>query len=239
MSQQFSNSISVGIKTCAYLNNACKVFDRTQESANHFFDVYDELGKGVSGAPSHKRQDLLRAMLVFSSAGIDIFLKQIIADSLSIVIQNDNDAHKMFTGFVEKRLKKGSIEEKMKNGESMNLKFIAGAISADDTRLFLLNEYKKTLTDNSLQSKDEVFRVAAAFAIESKEILKGINDEDLGKVFRARNSVIHELDIDFSKSKDSNTRKRKKKETIQQCSIMFCIMLNFLQELNIKLNDQK
>lgn len=240
--KKFSIGIDKKIRKKDQLLKVCKVFDRTEESVNHFFEIYTELGRGKTGAPSHSRQDLLRAMLVFASAGIDIFLKQIIKNSLPAVIETDNGAQTMFIQFIERRLKKTRESDKIvsiQENTQVDIKFIAGAIGSNDTRNYLLKEYEKDLVNSSLQSRDEIFRVAAAFAITSEKILGKIKADSLKDVFLARNDVIHEMDIDFNKTVASDTKKRKQDETVKQCKIIFEIMNNFLKEVSLKLENDK
>jgi hypothetical protein len=49
------------------------------------------------------------------------------------------------------------------------------------------------LTASSLQSKDQLLRVAAYFAIEASEISADL--AKLQKIFQARNQIAHEMDI--------------------------------------------
>lgn len=240
--KKFSNKIDKSLRKKDVLSKTCKVFDRTEESVNHFFEIYNESGKGKTGAPPHSRQDLLRAMLVFSSAGIDVFLKQIIKDTLSAVIKSDADAQKMFIQFIERRLKKSSEDDKVIVSQvdiQIDIKLIAGAFGSNNTKEYLLKEYEKELVNNSLQSRDEIFRIAAAFAITSEKVLGKINAGNLKEVFSARNDVIHEMDIDFNNTTASDTKKRKQEETIKQCKVILEIMHNFLKEVNLKLENDK
>ena len=52
------------------------------------------------------------------------------------------------------------------------------------------------VSHDSLQSKDQIFQVAAIFDIPSSKVHP--KPSELADVFRTRNRIIHELDIDFT-----------------------------------------
>jgi hypothetical protein len=68
------------------------------------------------------------------------------------------------------------------------------------------------LTGSSLQSKDQLLRVAAYFAIPSDEITKSPNK--LKAVFETRNQIAHVMDILLGQA--NRGRRQRKSETIRE-----------------------
>ena len=126
----------------------------------------------------------MRAALVFAAAGLDSCVKQLVRDALRIVIAHDEEAHRQFTGYVRSKLRR-------KDGR--DLRFLAEAIAADKPTLYIQDQLVSELTRSSLQSKDQILRVAAYFAIAPAEISNDL--ERLHEIFQVRNQIAHEMDI--------------------------------------------
>lgn len=207
------------------LKRAVKVFDRTKDSVNHFHTVYKSLGS-KQGSPTHVRQDLLRAMIVFTSSGLDALLKQVISDGLSEVIERNSSAHELFVKFIERRLKKTDSEIVV-----ADLRFLSEMLGAVDQRHRLIKEYEYDLTSGSLQSKEEIYRVLNAFAVPNHEVIQKSEEKTVEEFFSTRNEIIHEMDIEFSDSTKSNTRKRRSDDVSRRCVSMFKLMKLFLDNV--------
>jgi NADH dehydrogenase FAD-containing subunit len=69
-------------------------------------DVAGASTREAKGTPTDEKQDLLRAMLIFATAGLDSMVKQLITDALPSVIEIDLGATAMFKKYVERRLEK-------------------------------------------------------------------------------------------------------------------------------------
>ena len=111
-------------------------------------------------------------------------VKQLVRDALQTVVSKESGAHAQFTDYVQGRLKRM---------DPASLKFLAETIAAESPSEHLKQELTRELTDSSLQSKDQLLRVAAYFAIPAGEISKDMTK--LKKVFDTRNQIAHEMDI--------------------------------------------
>lgn len=74
--------------------------------------------------------------------------------------------------------------------------FAAAALVAPDIKAHLVDALANELTAGSLQSPDELKRVAVFLGANPKKIVA--NEDSLKQAFHARNQIIHEMDIDFS-----------------------------------------
>ena len=81
------------------------ILRRTFWTASSFLTILDtRLGERSRGAPSDEDYDLLRAMLLFTCAGIDSMMKHIIREALEVVIERVEKAEDNFRDFVQRRL---------------------------------------------------------------------------------------------------------------------------------------
>lgn len=170
------------------------ILDHAVASVQSFSDAFDKVRahRGASrGMPTDEDQDLLRAMLVFAGAGLDSMTKQLIRDSLPVLLGKDVAVQKRFEEFVFRRLRGDEEDPDLVTGN----RFLARLLAAPQPRIQLIEEYIKDLTGTSLQSADELMRAAAALGIDPKSV--NIDPKQLKAVFHVRNKIIHELDIDL------------------------------------------
>ena len=165
-------------------HSACQpahaILEGASESASSFEHIF-QAGLDSSG---DEDQDLLRAMLLFSSAGLDSMVKQLARDALPIVIELNAGAREQFRIFVERQLR----------NDQDRFALLSAAIVGDKEELqhVLISD----LTAKSLQSVEELSRTAAYFDIATIDLIPDPNA--LRDVFIARNQIAHEMDVDSS-----------------------------------------
>jgi len=148
--------------------------------------------RGARGSLTDEEQDLLRAMLVFASAGLDSMAKQVIHDTLPQLTDRHDKAKAALEVYATRRLGRVEIEDQM----SVDTKFLARVLVSPSPRSGIVEELVRELTAGSLQSPDEVLRVVHHLGMDPKEL--PATPQRLRDVFVARNRIIHEMDIDFS-----------------------------------------
>lgn len=118
--------------------------------------------------------------------------------------------------------------------EGIDVKLLTSALVAPAPKAVLVQELVTDITSRSLQSKDELFRVAQYFAVPSDTLTR--DPSLLKKIFDARNQIIHEMDIDFSKSSKRGFRRiRSKQVMIKYTTEIFRIGTVFLREVDARL----
>lgn len=209
---------------CEY---AYLILCNAHDASSSFLDIFDTTRRtrNARGAPTDEEQDLLRAMLAFASAGLDSMIKQLVVNTLPSVIDRDVGAAESFKSFIEKRLNKG---------EKLDHRLIADVLCSAQPRVRLINVLVKELTAGSLQSSDAVFRTGSFFDIPSNDICGDPNR--LTQVFRARNEIIHEMDIDFDQP-NRNRRPRGRQAMIDNTNLIFSVADSFLREVANKLDN--
>jgi hypothetical protein len=195
------------------------------DAVRSFLDTFETVRKTrkAKGMPTDEEQDLLRAMVLFASTGLDSTVKQLIRDGLPAIIDRDEGAAVQFKDFIEKRLK---------DGESGSRRFLADILGDQNPRGRLLSQLVRDLTSDSLQSAEQLLKVAAYFNIPSERITKDIGQ--LKKIFIVRNQIGHEMDIDFSQTNRSR-RPRARDKMIEYATELLRIAAAFLVEVDSKL----
>lgn len=181
--------------------NAYYILCSAHEAASSFLEIFEKerrVRKAI-GSPTDEEQDLLRAMLVFASSGLDSMLKQLVHDTLPAVICKEKGAHELFREHIERKLKKGS---------ETDIKYLATVLACPDPRQTMMRDLVDSLRANSLQSKDQLLKVGAHFNILSAKLSSDF--DFLQKIFEARNQIAHEMDIDFTQSNRSRHSRRTK-----------------------------
>jgi len=196
------------------------------DAVKSFLDIFEAIrtSRKAKGASTDEEQDLLRAMVLFAGAGVDSTVKQLIRDTLPAVIEHDEGACLQFKDFIEKRLK----------DEGNSRRFLADIIGDHSPRSLLLNHLVRDLTSDSLQSAEQLLKVAATFNIPSPKISTDI--KRLKEIFAVRNQIGHEMDIDFSQTNRSR-RPRAKDKMVKFASELLVIAGSFLAEVDSKLPD--
>ena len=163
--------------------------------------------KELKGRLTLPEEDLLRAAVVFTGAGLDATLKQLIRDTLPKLLETSRQAHDKFERFAADTLGTGEIAD---------TRAIARYLTSRDPRERLIEDYVYDLTGSSLQSADQVDTTAGALGISDGELRKRIGG--LRTLFVARNEISHELDLQkLSKPGDRTRRSRKMQRTQALC----------------------
>jgi hypothetical protein len=184
------------------------------DSVNGVLESLDTLrairkkGQGdIRGRMPESEADLLRAAVVFTGAGLDATLKQLIRDALPKLLESSTQAHDKFESFAAGRLGTGEIAD---------AKVIARYLTSSDPRGRLIEDYVYDLTGSSLQSAEEVQLSAGALGIDGAPLRKRITN--LRPLFVMRNEISHELDLQRpEKQGDRSRRTRSMPKTIEQC----------------------
>lgn len=205
------------------LKDSYTVLYSTYNTCSELYEIFIEIGKNKNDKNlNNKQEDLLRAMLVFATSGLDSLIKQLIRDALPrIILKDENEGAKVqFKKYVKRSLS---------NNQQINKNFITDVLISDTPKKELINKLIRNLTSNSLQSKEELFKVAAYFDIPSNNLFK---DSDLlEEIFNVRNQIAHEMDIDYTINEKRN---RNREEMINYTKTILEIGNNFLIEVGNK-----
>ncbi len=134
------------------------------------------------------KQNILRSIILFSCSGIDAIVKQLIIETLENVIERDEGAQEQLRKFVTRKLKKNN---------EVDYTLFASLLTARDSRKNLINLLKQELTFDSLQSSEQLYKVAGYFNIATDSIVDNQKKKILSEAFATRNRIVHQMDVDF------------------------------------------
>lgn len=174
-----------------------------------------------SESESDDKQNLLRSALVLTCSGIDALIKCLVNDALNAVVEHDEGAQEQLKNYIREKIKK----------DYDDAKFLSELFISKDPRKKSLQILKAELTHNSLQSAEEIFRIASYFNIETKEL--GVPISTLKDIFNTRNIITHQFDFDLSSS--GLVRHKHKKELIDD----YCVKVVELAKTFVKCVEQK
>jgi hypothetical protein len=203
-------------------HNAYSILCSTHETVTSLYNIYKTLiNQKDQDKITEQEQDLLRAILIFATSGIDSMIKQLIRDSLPLIIQNDAGAANIFSSFIEKEISKK---------DELNIRLLTSALICGTPKDHFIEYMIRNLTSNSLQSKDELLKIASYFNIPSIVLTKDINL--LKEIFDVRNQIAHEMDFDY---RIQGRRRREESVMISYTNEILRISQVFLHEVDKKL----
>ena len=205
-----------------------KVVGHAKDSVAGFANAFDAVrqhrGAGA-GAPTDEEQDLARAALVFAAAGLDSCIKHLIKDSITSLAEFDSKVKDQLNKFVRKLL------------ESETNDRIASALLADSPRIDLIDSYIYELTGSSLQSFEELAKAAGALGINVQPLVD--NKTELVRIFKMRNKIIHELDVNFDGGVGQRERNsRSKDDLVADSNLLLTVADGFVGGVEHKLENR-
>ncbi len=202
------------------LAKAYFILVHTHETSGSFLSSFDSRPNKM-GAPTDQDQDLLRAMLIFASAGLDSMVQQLVKDALGIVINCDRGAFQQFESFISTAIKMPVSGSQL---PTIDFNMLASALSQRTPRDAFLSTLVKKLTSNSMQSRSQLLSAAAHFGIIADELMSDFKKVD--QVFEIRNRISHDMDIDFNQS---NRRRfpRKREDMVGNTNLLLEIADKF------------
>ncbi len=180
------------------------------------------------GATTDEEQDLLRAMLVFAAAGLDATLKQLIRDCVTALAEQDSSVQANLEKFALRRLRAIGAE----GADPEGLKLLASVLAAASPRQRLLEAYVDDRTGGSLQSRESLCRSLEALGIAEKDI--SLDGARIDQIFKKRNQIVHELDINFNHPK-RNRQTRRLGDMLEDTRILLDLGARILAAVNAKL----
>lgn len=166
-------------------------------------------GQTMAGNMGDSEQDLLRAALVFASAGLDASLKRLVIDSLGPLVAVDERVRDGLHGFAERHLSGGQA--------NVDPATLVRVLMADEVspRQVLITSWRDDVIAGSLQSVDKVNEICTVLGVVDPTLRKRIatnRDTLLRQAFVARNEIVHELDLqERSRGTDSIAELQRRK----------------------------
>ncbi|GAB1331656.1 hypothetical protein [Streptomyces sennicomposti] len=177
--------------------------------------------KSTRGRLHSDAQDLLRAAIVFTSAGLDSAVQALIHHAVPVLITQPGTPRMKYETFIENHTRASSVEED----------FLA-ALKQQDPGAALVDLYVASKTKASFQgSGDLKDRAGASLGITNQQIPKA-RYTALDEFFTARNDVAHRLDMEnVSASTTKPLRNiRPQQYVLQMCDQALLLVRDLIKE---------
>ncbi|MCX4675697.1 hypothetical protein OG413_10330 [Streptomyces sp. NBC_01433] len=171
-------------------------------------------------------QDLLRAAIVFTSAGVDASVQALIEHAVPELITRPGTPRDKYETFVEEQARAPKVEDS----------FLA-ALKSQDPRPELLSLYVQSKTKASFQGSGDLrTRAASSLGITNQQVPKG-RFTSLDVFFTARNDVAHRLDMDdVTRADAAPPRKPRVQEEVRSmCDEALLLVRDLIKETAVNL----
>lgn len=186
---------------CPETETAQRFLASAYDSVEGMFDNLETLrqvrrgqGRNIQGRLPGNEEDLLRAAILFSGAGMDAALKRLIEDALPALLDVSSEVHAKLESFLSARIAAESTPANL-------ARYLVASVPRDEVIL----DYLASLTGESLQSIEQVDRVAGALGLNDRELRQEIRG--LRSLFVARNEISHELDLRRTRKQGDRSRR--------------------------------
>jgi hypothetical protein len=183
--------------------NIVYIHEQVHLTVSSLLERFDDINKKRGrGTPSHQDQDLLRGMILFAASGLDAFLKETFRSFfpkfLNAQFERSVAAFKKY------------LADVTQNSE-LNTEITYALITAQKPKELIVERYIDGVVRDSMQSRNQLMKAITALDIEDKVFLKAIDAKEIDDFFHQRNLIVHEFDIDITKSRGKNSKKRSRK----------------------------
>lgn len=175
-------------------------------------------------------QELLRAAIVFSSAGFDAAMKALIEQAVPVLAEHNDDARERVHVFIREEVNAPEVKGTFRD-----------ALQTPDPRWAMLDLYIAQLKKGSFQDGDHVKRrIRSALGIKSTQV-SNPRIKNLNPFFDARNQVAHEMDQTPSKRADAppNRRIRAQEPVRDMCDHSFQLAADLIRAAASNINGTK
>jgi hypothetical protein len=194
------------------------------DSVRSLYGLYSERTKRRgSGAPTHRDQDLLRAMVVMAGAALDASLKQVCRDTYAAVLKVNSKALEKAKEHVRRY-----ILERLNEGGG---KVLAAALLSDQPQSELVNQIIENLVGQSLQSLEQISKVGQYFGLDNFPNKR----EKVKEALNVRNQIVHEMDaVPQSQIKrgEKKRRQRKKDDMVNHARVLLEVGVTMIKDLD-------
>lgn len=153
-------------------------------------------------------------MLLFAGAGLDACAQQVVRDALPRLAAERPEARKALVGFGARKLRRQGETD---TGQ-IDARFLAEALIGDPETT-LIEALVDELTGSSMQSVEELKRVAAHLGLTSDSaLMKKVNA--VSEAFGVRNRISHDMDIKFTSHRGRNRKLRKRADMVKDANAL-------------------
>lgn len=186
---------------CPEVRTALKYLKATHESITQLLETVDVLqrnrGLNGRGRPSTAQQDVMRAALALTTSGMESSMKQLVRDATPSLLERRPSNRAAYENFLREQLRS--------NGSSFSLE---RSVTSGDPTSDLVKFFVTERTSGSILSTKDLRRIVFDTLCISKRSVGEARLADLEPLLKARNHVVHDLDLLPRESKGNGLNRR-------------------------------
>jgi hypothetical protein len=215
------------------LEDSYLIAQYAHSTATSLLAGFNSLRKGP-GTTKHEEQDLLRAMLLLAGAGLDACAQQVVKDTLSTLVQGDEDARKELVAYATRVLRRASSGEGAVEGVDPAT---LASLLIGSPEVNLIDGLVEDLTKSSMQSVEELKRVSRHLGVaKSQPLLTAI--QGCRGPLKVRNRIAHDMDVNITKGKSRNRRSRKREDMVKATNCLLVTADRLIEAVDQQLPSQ-
>lgn len=196
-----------------HVRGAHRYLKATHESVTGLLDAFDAVR--VKAAASKATQagrlrrdqvDLLRAAMVFTSSGLDAVCHRLVRDAAPPLIERGGGAKAQFDAYLKDQLGQPSAPDGFLD-----------ALTSPDPRTALIDRYVAAKTSASFQGSSDLRKRLRDLLGIPKSTLPDARLTALDPFFKARNSIVHQLDYTDPAGSGTGRHHRAPADVVAQC----------------------
>lgn len=173
---------------CPQVPTALKYLRATHESITQLLHAVDALqqnrGLNGRGRPSAAQQDVMRSALALATSGMESSLKQLVRDATPSLMERRTSNRDAYENFLRQQLRS--------NGPSGPLE---RSLTSGDPTSELVKLFVSDRTTGSILSTRDLKRIVFDTLCISKRSISDARVVELEPLLKARNHVVHDLDL--------------------------------------------
>ena len=160
----------------------------------------------LAGRLRRDQVDLLRAGVVFTSSGLDAVCHRLVRDTALPLIERGGGAKAQFDAYLKDQLSQPRAPDGLLD-----------AVTSPDPRTALIDRYIGAKTSSSFQGSTDLRRRLRDLLGIPKSALPDTRLTALDPFFKARNSIVHQLDYTDSTGTGTARQHRAPADVVAQC----------------------
>ena len=196
-----------------HVRGAQRYLEATHESVTGLLEAFDAVRvkaaaskATLAGRLRRDQVDLMRAAMVFTSSGLDAVCHRLVRDAAPPLIERGSGAKAQFDAYLRDQL----AQPRAPDG-------LLDAVISPDPRTALIDRYVSAKTSASFQGSADLRKRLRDLLGIPKSALPDARLTALDPFFRARNSIVHQLDYTDPAGTGTGRHHRAPADVVAQC----------------------
>lgn len=228
-------SIPEGVRA-PQVRQARRLLEGSYKSVDGLLEAVQELDKrrregngSAKGRKSERERDLLRAAIVFTSAGIDASMTRLVKEAgKSLILDKKEGAYGQYREFLKQEIPPNSIPSGLRD-----------ILIDEKLEESVVDYYLTEKTRASFQGSGDLDKRVRALLGLPKSVLDGDTKQELDSFFTSRNRIVHAMDYEDEGGKRTRRNHHDETEVQDQCFTVLNLAAQLINETAQVLNERE